>query len=125
MLESKLAINEQKVADKVLGLESQMQALLQRVNGKEKEVVLSSAIQVVDKTPLLPTPIHKQHDDAEGLWMDKNSRNPWVPHPKIELPMFNGDCLREWIRKCQKYFSVYQIPEAQRMNFVEINVYEG
>lgn len=36
--------------------------------------------------------------------------------------MFTGDNPREWIRKCQKYFLVYQVPEAHYMNVVEMHL---
>ena len=44
-----------------------------------------------------------------------------VPNPpKVELPFFEGYRPQEWIRKCEKYFLVHQIPELQKVEIVEM-----
>lgn len=120
-LEAKMEINDQKVSDRVTSLESQVQSILRKVNGKEKEPIPTANSQAMDRTPLLPTLTSKLRDDSDWtLWSERGSRNSWIPHPKIELPMFSGDNPREWIRKCQKYFMIYQISEPQKMPLIEM-----
>ncbi|KAL4281132.1 hypothetical protein GQ457_03G012130 [Hibiscus cannabinus] len=39
----------------------------------------------------------------------------FTPRPKIELPFFGGSNPRGWIRKCEKYFSIFSVPDSQRL----------
>lgn len=64
-LEAKMEINDQKVSDRVTSLESQVQSILRKVNGKEKEPIPTANSQVMDRTPLLPTPTSKLRDDPD------------------------------------------------------------
>ncbi|XP_039062791.1 uncharacterized protein LOC120207396 [Hibiscus syriacus] len=38
-----------------------------------------------------------------------------LPRPKLELPMFDGNNSRGWIRKCQIFFNLFGIPEEQKL----------
>ncbi|XP_071904064.1 uncharacterized protein [Coffea arabica] len=40
--------------------------------------------------------------------------------PRMEFPVFDGGNPREWIRKSQKYFHTFHIPDSQKMDMVEI-----
>lgn len=79
----------------------------------------------VDRTPLLPTP----GTNPKLMQWDEQPGNPFLdrfnkPHlpklPRIELPMFSGANPREWIRKCTKFFTIYQIAEQWRMEVIEL-----
>ncbi|XP_039066152.1 uncharacterized protein LOC120211739 [Hibiscus syriacus] len=52
-------------------------------------------------------------------FMEKHSRNNntgmFLPKPKIELQFFDGTNPRSWIRKCEKYFSIFDVPELQKL----------
>ncbi|XP_071925383.1 uncharacterized protein [Coffea arabica] len=44
-----------------------------------------------------------------------------VPNPpKVDLPFFEGDRPQEWIRKCEKYFLIHQLPEDQKLEVMEM-----
>ena len=40
--------------------------------------------------------------------------------PKLELPIFVGDDPRVWLRKCPKFFNVYQIPTQAWIDTIEM-----
>ncbi|KAL4348542.1 hypothetical protein GQ457_17G027610 [Hibiscus cannabinus] len=42
--------------------------------------------------------------------------------PKIELHMFDGTNPRGWIKRCQKYFNLLEIPEDQKMDLVAMHL---
>jgi hypothetical protein len=31
--------------------------------------------------------------------------------PRADCPVFNGDNIIEWLRKCQSYFKMHQVPD--------------
>ncbi|KAL4271596.1 hypothetical protein GQ457_13G023790 [Hibiscus cannabinus] len=49
-----------------------------------------------------------------------NSPNTFIPRPKIELQTFDGENPRGWVRRCQKYFSIFAIPEFQKMEIASM-----
>lgn len=40
--------------------------------------------------------------------------------PRIEMPLFNGEDPRSWVRKCNKFFSIHQLNERSRMEMLEL-----
>ncbi|XP_039056463.1 uncharacterized protein LOC120199464 [Hibiscus syriacus] len=44
-----------------------------------------------------------------------NNTSMVFPKPKIELQLFDGSNPRSWIRKCEKYFSIFTVPELQKL----------
>ncbi|KAL4291734.1 hypothetical protein GQ457_14G021280 [Hibiscus cannabinus] len=42
--------------------------------------------------------------------------------PKIELTMFDGSNPRGWVKKCQKYFSLLEIPEEQKVDLAAMHL---
>lgn len=84
---------------------------LSRVLGfwRDKEAIAS-----VDKTPLSPTPGFRNRKEVEF--------KKWALYqtPKIELPMLQGNNPRVWVRKCEKYSSVNQISDVQKMDITEM-----
>lgn len=43
-------------------------------------------------------------------------------NPKVEFPKFDGNNPRVWIKKCCKYFSMYKIPEEQKVDLASLNM---
>ncbi|KAL3516698.1 hypothetical protein ACH5RR_023600 [Cinchona calisaya] len=75
-----------------------------------------------EKAALLPTPSMKKSTEKELITGVKEKQSKAVlPNPsKIELSMFGGENPRDWIRKCNKFFTVYQIEGAHSMELIEI-----
>ncbi|KAL4284548.1 hypothetical protein GQ457_16G010190 [Hibiscus cannabinus] len=57
------------------------------------------------------------HVGGRGM---ESPHNTYLSKPKIELQFFDGDNPRSWIRKCQKYFSIFQIPESQKLKLASM-----
>nr|XP_027093474.1 uncharacterized protein LOC113713862 [Coffea arabica] len=74
--------------------------------------------------PLLPTPPpHMKLGNQNGTPCapPENRSKQFHPIlPKLEMPMFVAGNPREWLRKCQKYFLNYQIPDNQKVEMVEM-----
>jgi len=50
--------------------------------------------------------------DMEGPVRGLNSH---IPTPRLEIPLFDGSKPRWWIRRCERFFQLYHIPEVQRV----------
>ena len=74
--------------------------------------------------PLLPTPLPHtklRHQNGAQLAPPEGRSKYFNPIlPKLEMPMFATGNPREWIRKCQKYFLNYQIPDNQKVEMIEM-----
>ena len=75
--------------------------------------------------PLLPTPPPQQRINKEvensGGFIRREEGRIYIPNPpKLELPLFYGENPQEWLRKCNKYFLNYQVPENQKVDVVEM-----
>lgn len=80
------------------GIQGTLELPLQRINVTERGQARGDAI--------LPLPVK-----------DARSARPnhiHVPTPKWELPSFEGSNPNVWIRKCERYFSLYRIDDARR-----------
>lgn len=42
--------------------------------------------------------------------------------PKLDFPNFNGSHPREWLRKCESFFQLYQIPAEQQMDLAKLHL---
>ncbi|KAL4348329.1 hypothetical protein GQ457_17G014550 [Hibiscus cannabinus] len=40
--------------------------------------------------------------------------------PRLELPFFEGENPRGWVRKCQKYFALFEIPEEHKLEIASM-----
>ena len=73
---------------------------------------------------LLPTPPpHMKLGNPNGAQFapPENRSKQFTPIlPRLEMPMFAAGNPREWLRKCQKYFTNYQIPDNQKVEMVEM-----
>lgn len=67
---------------------------------------------------LLETP--KNFELGEPLQGADVRQNHFHNFPKVELQFFEGQNSKSWIRKCQKYFDIYQILESQKLEIVAI-----
>ncbi|XP_059292482.1 uncharacterized protein LOC132045931 [Lycium ferocissimum] len=61
-------------------------------------------------SPLLPTPVDHTDSSLKNL------------KPKINFPEFDGTNPRGWLRKCEKFFELYHIPEHEKLNYASVHV---
>ncbi|XP_071939819.1 uncharacterized protein [Coffea arabica] len=59
--------------------------------------------------------------EGSNPFLGEKSRFP-IGVPKLEFPSFGGSNPREWIRKYEKFFQLYLIPEGQQMDVVELHL---
>lgn len=119
--------NHHKLEAMVVNLDHRFSGLEQRFNAfmkfvmKEKEGNEDGA---ENSEPLLPTPPShlRLSSESEGVGIACDKKNKFLPPnpPKLELPMFSSGNPREWVRKCQKYFLNYHVPESQKVDVVEM-----
>lgn len=80
-LDAKLEVNEKKTEDKMSSLEAQMMAFMKRVSGKGE---MERTVPIIEKTPLLPTPGQKAHEDVDSsLWLERPTKNQWTLRPSL------------------------------------------
>lgn len=105
-------------------LEAKVKALL-KILKKEKQS-MDEGTSMVEKTPILPTldsslRVYGENPFNWQKWgKSLNNQSSHYFHPKIELPFFYGNNPRKWIRKCDKFFLVYQIEEEYKTDVVEM-----
>ncbi|KAL4348459.1 hypothetical protein GQ457_17G002920 [Hibiscus cannabinus] len=58
----------------------------------------------------------------EKLNQQNNHGSSWGFNfkPKIELQFFEGENPKGWIRKCQKYFAIFEVPEMQKVELASM-----
>ena len=62
------------------------------------------------------TPPEARDERERAPTKDQEARgNNQVRLPKLEFPSFDGSKPRNWIRKCERYFTVFAIPEYQKV----------
>ncbi|VFQ71472.1 unnamed protein product [Cuscuta campestris] len=59
---------------------------------------------------------------ARSLPMHTEGRHPFSFNPRIELPLFMGGNPREWIKQCGKCFSLFKIPDNQKVTLASIHL---
>ncbi|KAL4281431.1 hypothetical protein GQ457_03G011630 [Hibiscus cannabinus] len=59
-------------------------------------------------------------DSQTGDRAHQHTQNSFLPRPKIELQQFEGINPRSWVRKCDKYFSIFNIPEYQKVEMASM-----
>ena len=101
-------------------MELKLNALL-KVMMTEKSML---EVETGASEPILPTPPPhlKLMTPAEmhGGQLEGRGKTFTPNLPRLEMPMFSSGNAREWLRKCQKYFLNYPIPENQRVDRVEM-----
>ena len=105
-------------------LDQTFNALLSRMTPAKDKIAYREEGIMVDQTPILPTPPAHQRLQPEGE-QQKSFKRDWdkyqLPNPpKIDLQLFTGENPRDWLRKCNKYFMNYQIPEDQKVEVIEM-----
>ena len=101
-------------------MELKLNALL-KVMMKEKgipEVEAGASEPILPTSPahlklMTPTEVHGVPPEVRGKIFTPNL-------PRHEMPMFSSGNPGEWLRKYQKYFLNYQIPENQRVDMIEM-----
>ena len=43
------------------------------------------------------------------------SHQTGLPMPKMEIPLFDGQNPRWWVRRCERFFQLYKVPEEQKV----------
>ncbi|KAL4310801.1 hypothetical protein GQ457_01G015560 [Hibiscus cannabinus] len=57
--------------------------------------------------------------------MLNTGQGQFIPKPKIELQAFEGDNPRGWIRKCEIFFSIFAIPEQNKLQIASMYLIGG
>ena len=102
------------------GLELKFNSFLQMMMNRERSIV-----EEAREGPLLPTP-PPQHrinkgGESNGDFTRRDEGRIYAPlPPRLELPLFHGENPQEWLRKCNKYFLNYHIPENQKVGVIEM-----
>lgn len=100
-------------------LEAKVEALLKILKNDKQPA--DEGTSMVEQSPILPTPESSLRVYGEKWGKSLNPQNPhYLFHPKIELPCFDRNNPREWIRKCNKFSLVYQIEERHKTYVVEM-----
>lgn len=125
--------NSRKIDSGVASLDTKVEALIKALK-KDKQPI-NEGTSIVDKTPILATlyktpilatPESSLRVHGENPYKEKSGKslNPQSSHhhfhPQIELPFFDRSHPREWIRKYDKLFLVYQVEEGQKTDVVEM-----
>ncbi|XP_027178065.1 uncharacterized protein LOC113777230 [Coffea eugenioides] len=120
---TKLEENSNRVENLVAEIKQELSAFMRTVISK-KRAVPDGDRQRVEQAPLLPTPPLNQRlqiGSKNSRTTRKETSKILIPNPpKIDLPMFAGENLMEWIRKYNKYCLNYQIPEDQKVEVIEM-----
>ncbi|XP_027062727.1 uncharacterized protein [Coffea arabica] len=97
--------------------------LIRMTPSKEKATEGEEGVRTV-QTPLLPTPPahHRLQVEGEAQRLLKKDWSKFqIPNPpKIDLQLFSGEHPRDWLRKCNKYFLNYQVPNEHKIEITEM-----
>ncbi|CAI9088480.1 OLC1v1022816C1 [Oldenlandia corymbosa var. corymbosa] len=78
----------------------------------------------VDKEPINTVPVNKSIEICTvEATVDKQraqSGYMWYQQPRLDLREFSGDDPQGWLRKCQKYFQLHRISEAEKLESIEL-----
>ncbi|KAL4289992.1 hypothetical protein GQ457_14G023380 [Hibiscus cannabinus] len=78
--------------------------------GSHKEINREPKMKLGGKHNDLEEPLSKE----QGMW-ERNYSGGYMSKPRIEFQTFDGTNPRGWIRKCQKYFAIFEVPENQKL----------
>ena len=111
-------IKLEKLEASMVELEQKFNSFLQMIMNREK-----NPVEEARERPLLPKPPPQQRINKEGEnsggFIRREECRIYIPNPpKLELPLFYGENPQEWLRKCNKYFLNYQVPENQKIDMV-------
>nr|XP_027122333.1 uncharacterized protein LOC113739303 [Coffea arabica] len=108
-LEEKIESSNNELKNLIVALSNQYGAAMRTVQGDRG---------------ILQTPTgHSDRQNHLGRTKENSGGNRQflqLAIPRMEFPVFDGGNPREWIRKSQKYFHTFHIPDSQKMDMVEI-----
>jgi hypothetical protein len=87
----------------------------------------SSSSPISGKSPLVMTNTHKQHSQGSSSRSspdyDSGQRADRFIVPRADWPGFNVDNTVEWLRRCQSYFEMHQVPDLLKTKLVTMQFY--
>ena len=91
------------------------------VSLKNIEGLLKEALKM--KTPVYDSSSHSGGNRDEPF----NSHTPdmgstWPKGMKVDLPMFDGDRVEEWVFRVRQYFEVYDVPKEWRIRMISFHL---
>lgn len=126
-IQEEMEHNNTRLESLIGSLDQKFNKMEQKFNVLLKVMMKEKGIQDCDASvsePILPTPpAHMKlinSIEVPGLQQETKSKHFHPTLPKLELPPFSSGNPREWLRKCQKYFLNYQVPENQKLGMVEM-----
>ena len=106
------------------GMEQKLSNLLLRMPPVKEKTTEEDGRVLIDQTPLLPTPptYHRLPVEGEAQKLLKKDWSKFqIPNPpKIDLQLFSRENPRDWLRKCNKYFLNYQVPDEHKIEIIEM-----
>ncbi|XP_027160631.1 uncharacterized protein LOC113761725 [Coffea eugenioides] len=117
-VDTKMDELDKKIDALMAGMETKLTSFLQALNRDRATATGDSPPP--EKTPLLTNPHARCREWGDQSAAGKEHKVTIPSLPKVELPFFEGDRPQEWIRKCEKYFLVHQLPEDQKLEVVEM-----
>ncbi|XP_071909625.1 uncharacterized protein [Coffea arabica] len=117
-VDTKMDELDKKIDALMAGMETKLTSFLQALNRDRTTATGDSPPP--EKNPLLTNPHARCRDWGDQSAAGKERKVTIPSLPKVELPFFEGDRPQEWIRKCEKYFLVHQLPEDQKLEVVEM-----
>jgi hypothetical protein len=71
------------------------------------------------RQPHIPDPVHTSSEDKDFL-----RRETRFQLPRADCPSFTGMNLTEWLRKCNSFFELHQVPLAYRTQLATMQFHE-
>ncbi|OIS98583.1 hypothetical protein A4A49_06904 [Nicotiana attenuata] len=75
-------------------------------------------VQRNPQAPILPTPGGTTEAGNQHLQITTAE----VPKGKLMFPEFDGTNPRAWIRRCDRYFEIYKVPDHQKMTYIAMHL---
>lgn len=105
-------------------LEPELEFWMNMMKFPEKRVNTETPLlPTLDISPLLRTPESRSRPENKGNFQNQLEKWGKFHHsvfPKVELSSFERDRPREWLRKCEKFFAIFQIGESQKLEVIEL-----
>ncbi|CAH9093858.1 unnamed protein product [Cuscuta epithymum] len=107
-------------------LESQNKIMMDMMNKIMKKVVdmqKSKSVSEIE-TDEDPDSQDKEEESSEeesdGIIGKSAPTNGFRFSPKVEFPTFEGQNAKLWIQKCERYFTLFNIPDNQKVNLASL-----
>ncbi|XP_075112396.1 uncharacterized protein LOC142182219 [Nicotiana tabacum] len=75
-------------------------------------------VQRNPQPPILPTPVGTTKAGNQHLQIATAED----PKGKLMFPEFDGTNPRAWIRRCDRYFEIYKVPDHQKMTYIAMHL---